>query len=75
MNHRHPGSNTGTAPREPLLTPREAAAWLKVSLSFLAKARGRGDGPPFIAIGRAVRYSESALLQWMRSQQRMSTRV
>jgi predicted DNA-binding transcriptional regulator AlpA len=33
----------------------------------------RGGGPPFIAIGRSIRYSESALIQWMRSQQRLST--
>ena len=57
-----------------LLTPKEAAARLRVSVSFLAKARGRGDGPPFIAIGRSVRYSESALFKWMQLQQRLSTR-
>jgi predicted DNA-binding transcriptional regulator AlpA len=33
----------------------------------------RGDGPPFIKIGRAIRYSEAALQQWMKSQQRLST--
>jgi hypothetical protein len=45
-----------------LLTPKEAAELLKVSLSWLAKARMRGDGPPFIKIGRSIRYSELALL-------------
>jgi hypothetical protein len=34
-----------------LLTPRETAKRLQVSLSWLAKARMRGDGPPFIKIG------------------------
>ncbi len=38
-----------------LLTSKEAAAELKVSESFLAKARMRGTGPAFIQIGRAVR--------------------
>jgi excisionase family DNA binding protein len=56
-----------------LLTPKEAAKLLKVSVSWLAKARMRGDGPPFIRIGRSIRYSEVALLQWMKSQQRLST--
>jgi predicted DNA-binding transcriptional regulator AlpA len=56
-----------------LLTPAEAAQILKVSLSWLAKARMRGDGPPFIKIGRAIRYSEAALQQWVKSQQRLST--
>jgi predicted DNA-binding transcriptional regulator AlpA len=56
-----------------LLEPKEAAALLNVSLSWLAKARMRGDGPPFIKIGRSVRYSEIALQQWMKSRQRLST--
>ena len=56
-----------------LLTPKETAARLMVSLSWLAKARMRGDGPPFIKVGRSVRYSEVALHQWMKSRQRVST--
>lgn len=56
-----------------LLTPKEAANRLRVSLSWLAKARMRGDGPPYIKVGRAIRYSEAAILQWMKSRQRLST--
>jgi hypothetical protein len=56
-----------------LLTPKETADRLKVSLSWLAKARMRGDGPPYIRVGRSIRYSEGALLQWMKSRQRLST--
>lgn len=56
-----------------LLTPKEAAKVLKVSLSWLAKARMRGDGPPYIRVGRTICYSEAALLQWMKSHQRLST--
>jgi excisionase family DNA binding protein len=55
------------------LTPEEAAKLLKVSLSWLAKARMRGDGPPYIRVGRSIRYSETALLQWTKSRQRLST--
>jgi hypothetical protein len=62
-----------TAPTIVLLTPKEAAKLLKVSASWLAKARMRGDGPPYIRIGRAIRYSEAALLQWTKSRQRLST--
>jgi excisionase family DNA binding protein len=58
---------------ERLLTPKEAAEFLRVSLSWLAKARMRGDGPPFIKVGRSVRYSEAALIHWMRGRQRLST--
>jgi len=56
-----------------LLTPQEAANYLRVSGSWLAKARMRGDGPAFIKVGRAIRYSKTGLLQWMKSQQRLST--
>jgi predicted DNA-binding transcriptional regulator AlpA len=56
-----------------LLTPKEAHRLLNVSVSWLAKARMRGDGPAYIKIGRNVRYSEAVLLQWMRAHQRLST--
>jgi hypothetical protein len=56
-----------------LLTPKEAGRLLKVSISWLAKARMRGDGPPYICIGRSVRYAETALIHWLKSQQRFST--
>jgi hypothetical protein len=62
-----------TSPAFLLLMPKEAARLLKVSLSWLAKARMRGDGPPFIRIGRSIRYAEAALLQWTKAQQRAST--
>jgi hypothetical protein len=58
---------------ERLLTPNDAANFLRVSLSWLAKARMRGDGPPYIKIGRSIRYAEVALVQWMKSRQRLST--
>jgi hypothetical protein len=44
-----------------------------VSLSWLAKARMNGDGPPYIRVGRSIRYSDAALLQWLKSRQRLST--
>jgi excisionase family DNA binding protein len=56
-----------------LLTTKEAARFLKVSVSWLAKKRMRGDGPPYLKMGRSIRYTETALLQWMKSQQRLST--
>jgi hypothetical protein len=33
----------------------------------------RGAGPPYLQLGRAARYSEGALLQWMKSRTRTST--
>jgi hypothetical protein len=53
-----------------LLKPKEAAAFLKVSISWMAKARATNGGPPFVQIGRCVRYSRVALLRWLKSQER-----
>jgi excisionase family DNA binding protein len=64
---------TGKPFRPELLTPKEAADYLRMSLSWLAKARMRGDGPPFVRVGRSIRYPEAALVQWMRAGQRLST--
>ena len=58
---------------ERLLPPSDAANLLRLSKSWLAKARMRGDGPPYVKLGRAVRYRESALVQWLKSRTRLST--
>ena len=64
-----------TSPDTPdrFLIPREAAAYLRVSVSWLAKARMRGDGPPYVKIGRAVRYPESGLREYAAANKRRST--
>jgi predicted DNA-binding transcriptional regulator AlpA len=58
---------------EQLLTPKETAQFLRVSESWLAKARMHGDGPPFVKFGRAVRYRETDLVRWLKSRARLST--
>src|SRR5262245_37806995 len=68
-----PASDKSHSPFPLMFSPKEAARHLKVSTSWLAKARMRGDGPPFTKIGRSIRYSQLALLQWMKSRQRLST--
>jgi predicted DNA-binding transcriptional regulator AlpA len=60
-------------PMRALLTPAEAAKILRMSVSWLAKRRMHGNGPPYIRIGRSIRYSEIGLMQWMKSRQRLST--
>jgi hypothetical protein len=61
------------APTSNLLTPKEAARLLKVSISFLAKKRVTGAGPPYLKIGRCIRYTDVGIAGWMRSRQRTST--
>ena len=57
----------------PLLRTEQAAELLRVSNSFLMKARLRGDGPRYRKVGRSVRYSKSDLMDWLRSRSRTST--
>jgi Helix-turn-helix domain len=56
-----------------LFTEKDAARLLRLSSSWLAKARMRGDGPPYLKFGRSIRYGEGALGQWMKSRLRLST--
>jgi predicted DNA-binding transcriptional regulator AlpA len=55
------------------LTPKQAARHMNLSVSWLAKRRLAGDGPPYVKLGGAVRYAEASLQQWMKAQQRTST--
>jgi predicted DNA-binding transcriptional regulator AlpA len=67
-----PTDKTGTD-FERLLTEKDVADLLQVSRSWLAKARMRGDGPPFVMVGRSIRYTGPGIRQWTRSCQRFST--
>jgi predicted DNA-binding transcriptional regulator AlpA len=58
---------------DPLLTTKEAAKHLKCSESYLAKERGKGTGPEFITLGRAIRYRRSSLEAYTAAQTRTST--
>jgi predicted DNA-binding transcriptional regulator AlpA len=42
-------------------------------MSWLAKARLSGDGPRYVKIGRAVRYLESSLREYIKGRTRGST--
>ena len=47
------------------LRPPEAAAYLKISTSTLAKKRLYGDGPKFARWGKAIRYRREDLDAYM----------
>jgi len=48
-----------------LLTPREVAAQVGVTLGTLVDWRFRRVGPPFIKVGKLVRYPLDALESWL----------
>lgn len=56
-----------------LLRTPDAAKRLGVSESYLEKRRCSGDGPAYVALGRAVAYRESDLTAWVESRLRRST--
>jgi Helix-turn-helix domain len=58
---------------ERMLTTSEASKVLRLSESWLAKARMRGDGPPYAQMGRSIRYPEGGLVGWIKTNLRLST--
>lgn len=60
-------TTTKTTTNRPLLTRPEAAARLAVPTGTLAAWASRGQGPPFIKLGRAVRYRPDDLDAWISS--------
>lgn len=59
-----------------LLSPKEAARYIGMSASYLANARcqgnlpGRTPAPPYIRIGRTIRYDLMALDAWIQEHAR-----
>jgi predicted DNA-binding transcriptional regulator AlpA len=62
-------------PRDPdaLLFGAEMAYLLGLSVRTLESLRLRGDGPPYVKLGRAVRYNRLAGLEWAERRIRRST--
>ena len=56
-----------------LLTEVAAADILCVSIRTLQAWRVRGDGPPFVKVGRAVRYRRNDLETWVEGRTARST--
>lgn len=57
---------------DPLLTPAEAARFLRVSPSTLARWRCYGQGPGFVKVPHAVRYRRTVLAGWLRAHQHLT---
>jgi excisionase family DNA binding protein len=69
----YPSNPAGTGGQE-LLTPGEAAVYLRVSKSYLDKLRVYGGGPRFLRPGkRKILYRKSDLDAWLGSQSFDST--
>ncbi|QDM29888.1 helix-turn-helix domain-containing protein [Tardiphaga sp. vice352] len=51
----------------PLLCEERAARFLSISKRTLQAWRVAGTGPLFIRMGRAIRYCQTDLVEWMNS--------
>lgn len=56
-----------------LLTTAEAAAYLRQSVSSLAKRRVYGSGPTFVKAGARIYYEKAALDAWVAARRHIST--
>ncbi len=56
-----------------LLTEKQAALILGMSVAWFQRKRWEGDGPPFVKFDRAVRYRECDLKAWVEKRVREST--
>jgi hypothetical protein len=55
------------------LTTQEASALSGMTVAWLERGRWRGDGPPYVKLGAAVRYPVDDLHAFMRARMRTST--
>lgn len=51
-----------------LLTERQVASHLNISVPWLQRQRWLRSGPPFVRCGRAVRYDIEAVQTWLQTQ-------
>lgn len=70
MSDRNDGTPSAVGlPSETLLTTEEVAAWLGIKKCTLEKGRSMriASHPPYVRIGRVVRYQRAAVKAWLRA--------
>ena len=55
-----------------LLTAEQVADWLGVPERTIRYWREQGTGPPYVRLGRWVRYRRGAVRAWLREQEQAS---
>ena len=67
----------GAGNPDDLLTTKELAAWFRMSVQWVETGRSRsrrgGYGPPFVKLGRMVRYKRSRALEYLAERECAST--
>lgn len=57
-----------------LWTPDDFGRFANLSPDQVKKLRVSGDGPPYVAIGRNIRYVPGQVVRWLEKKQQTSTR-
>lgn len=70
---RDPSAESAVPPRATYLTTKDAARVLGLHPDTLRRIRREGGGPPFLRIGRAVRYRLDVVHEWAISRTFKST--
>ena len=60
-------------PLDRLLNAGEVAEWVNTTPGQLSQWRFQGEGPPFIKLGRAVRYRRADVEAWLDANTRTQT--
>jgi excisionase family DNA binding protein len=60
-------THTDAEPLAQLMTPRQLSDYLGVPAGTLANWRYQGHGPPYVKVGRHVRYRSDDVDLWLRS--------
>jgi len=58
-----------------LWTPEEFATFAKINTDQASKLRITGNGPPYIKLGRYVRYFPGDVAAWLKENKTTSTRA
>lgn len=59
-------TTTTTTPQPiPVLTEKDAASYIGMSIFYLRQRRMRGGGPSFLRFGRSIRYQLADLEAWL----------
>lgn len=56
-------------------TPEQMANELQITTEYLSQLRSRGGGPPFVKVGRTVRYPQYAVAKWIQETAMTKTRT
>lgn len=58
---------------EQLRKPEAVADYIGKTVGALAQMRHRGNGPKFVKLGKAIRYRDSDITEWLEQNTRQQT--